>query len=163
MLNNKWLESVLSQKSDRSWVQWVHLVPEMLMVLAGGTSNMYPVGPIWWSEILLLELTFLYWKLGFHCQVWLEGKEVQSSSKSATVGQSRRFSDTFINFCPTVWSNDCGKARCAKRDTTLCTFSWIGTIQVVGKTFAVNDGAWDFDLGTSLWILWAPYYTHTKL
>ena len=32
-------------------------LPEML-ILAGGTSNMYPQSPIWWSEILLLELTF---------------------------------------------------------------------------------------------------------
>ena len=48
------------RKSDWNWVQWVHL------------CNMYLVGsPIWWSEILLLELTFLYWKLSFHCQVWL--------------------------------------------------------------------------------------------
>ena len=27
-----------------SWVRRVHLLPEML-ILAGGTSNMYPVGP----------------------------------------------------------------------------------------------------------------------
>ena len=31
------------------------------------------------------------------------------------------------------------------------------------QLFAVNHGAWDFDLGTSIWILWTPYYTHKKL
>ena len=57
-----------------------------------------------------------------HVRVIMKTMELLLSS-SATVGQSRRFSDTFIQFYPTVWPNDCGKGSCTKRDETQCNIS----------------------------------------